>query len=159
MRLSKKLKNEIYAVFNSITICHNGPSRFIAGTDWGTNYDKAMEAAKKENKNVLVYFTGSDWCHPCKMLKKDLFSTSDFKTMASDYILLYIDLPRNKKLLTPEQLQHNKKLLPKLNKRGIFPLFKILDSQGDELDEHSGYSMNGEISKHLALLDKYRKKS
>ncbi len=131
----------------------------VAGTDWGTNYDKAMEAAKKENKNVLVYFTGSDWCHPCKMLKKDLFSTSDFKTMASDYILLYIDLPRNKKLLTPEQLQHNKKLLPKLNKRGIFPLFKILDSQGDELDEHSGYSMNGEISKHLALLDKYRKKS
>lgn len=131
----------------------------VAGTDWGTNYDSAIEAAKKENKNVLVYFTGSDWCHPCKMLKKDLFSTADFKTVAADYILLYIDLPRNKNLLTPEQLRHNKELLPKFNKRGVFPLFKILNPEGDELDEYSGYSMNGEISKHLELLDKYRKGS
>ncbi len=129
----------------------------VSGTDWRTNYDSAMEVAKKENKNVLVYFTGSDWCHPCKMLKKDLFSTDGFKTAATDYVLLYVDLPRNKDLLTPTQLQHNKELLSKLNKRGVFPLFKILSPQGDELDEYSGYSMNGEISKHLALLDKYRK--
>ena len=38
---------------------------------WLTNYDTAISKAKKQKKNVLVYFTGSDWCPPCKMLKTD----------------------------------------------------------------------------------------
>ena len=94
---------------------------------WLTNYDTAISKAKKQKKNVLVYFTGSDWCPPCKMLKTDLFDTVEFQELSSNYILLYIDVPRNKDLLTEKQLAHNKELLTKLNKKKVFPLFKVIN--------------------------------
>lgn len=134
--------------FSGTTI---GPERNDA---WHTNYDKAIIKAKKNKKNVLVYFTGSDWCSPCKMLKKDLFETDAFKELSEDYILLYVDIPRNRDLLTPEQFDHNKKLLTKLNKKGVFPLFVALSPRGALLDEYSGYSMNGDVRYHIEFLNK-----
>ncbi len=128
----------------------------IEGEGWLKNYDTALTEAVPEQRNVLVYFTGSDWCPPCKMLKHDLFDTAQFKKVSEDYTLLFVDIPRNKDLLTPVQMAHNTDLLKKYNKRGVFPLLVILDSTGTELDEYSGYSMNGEIQYHLNLLNKYR---
>ena len=128
----------------------------VKDSKWLTDFDKALSQAKKIDKNVLVYFTGSDWCSPCKMLKKDLFDSVEFDELSNDYVLLYVDIPRNSDLLTPKQLQHNKEILGKYNKKGVFPLLKIVNSKGNELDEYSGYSMNGEISYHLALLNKYK---
>jgi thioredoxin-related protein len=123
-------------------------------SNWHTDYDTAMAHAKKSKKNILVYFTGSDWCAPCKMLKKDLFAKDEFKNVSESYALLYIDIPRNKDLLSSDQMNHNSKVLSKLNKRGVFPLFKVLTAQEKELDEYSGYSMNGEISYHLEFLNR-----
>ncbi|MGB5668699.1 MAG: thioredoxin family protein [Maribacter sp.] len=128
----------------------------VKDSKWLTDFDKALSQAKKIDKNVLVYFTGSDWCSPCKMLKKDLFDSVEFDELSNDYVLLYVDIPRNSDLLTPKQMQHNKEILGKYNKKGVFPLLKIVNSKGNELDEYSGYSMNGEISYHLALLNKYK---
>jgi len=128
----------------------------VADSQWLTDYDKAIEAAKVGDKNVLVYFTGSDWCPPCKMLKKDLFESVEFLAISDHYVLLYVDIPMNRDILTPEQLQHNKELSSKLNKKGSVPLLKILDKTGKELDMYSGYSMNGETSYHLNLLKKYQ---
>ena len=78
--------------------------------DWLKDYDTAIKVSKKENKNVLVYFTGSDWCPPCKMLKRDLFDTNEFSELSSNYVLLYIDIPRNRDLLSEEQWNHNQEL-------------------------------------------------
>lgn len=128
----------------------------IAESQWLTNYDMAIQTAEQNNQNVLVYFTGSDWCPPCKMLKKDLFESAEFLAIADKYVLLYIDIPMNKDILTPEQLQHNKDLSAKLNKKGSVPLMKILDKKGKELGLYSGYSMNGKTSYHLNLLEKYK---
>jgi len=128
----------------------------VVDSQWLTNYDKALKTAEKNNKNVLVYFTGSDWCPPCKMLKKDLFESAEFLALADKYVLLYIDIPMNKDIITSEQLQHNKDLSSKLNKKGSVPMMKILDKKGKELDMYSGYSMNGETSYHLDLLKKYQ---
>lgn len=124
----------------------------VDDTKWLTDYDTAISKAKKQKKNVLVYFTGSDWCPPCKMLKTDLFDTNEFQELADNYILLYVDVPRNKDLLSEKQFTRNKELLTKLNKRKVFPLLKVLDSKGKEIDEISGYSMNGVLDSHLRLL-------
>lgn len=126
----------------------------VNDSKWITNYETAISKAKKQKKNVLVYFTGSDWCPPCKMLKTDLFNTNEFQELSDNYILLYIDVPRNKDLLSAKQLAHNKDLLTKLNKKKVFPLLKVLDYKGKELDALSGYSMNGVIDSHLRLLEK-----
>ena len=128
----------------------------ITDSLWLTDYEKALKLAKKENKNVLVYFTGSDWCPPCKKLKTDLFDSPEFKEFSEAYVLLYVDMPRNKDLLSQKQMQHNKDLLKKYNKKGVFPLLKIVNGKGNALDEYSGYSMNGEIRYHLDLLNKYK---
>ncbi|WP_405397881.1 thioredoxin family protein [Maribacter sp. Asnod2-G09] len=126
----------------------------VDDSKWLTNYDSAISKAKKQHKNVLVYFTGSDWCPPCKMLKTDLFDTNEFQELSSNYILLYIDVPRNRDLISENQMVHNKELLTKLNKKKVFPMFKVIDAKGNELDKLSGYSMNGVIDSHLKLLEK-----
>jgi thiol-disulfide isomerase/thioredoxin len=128
----------------------------IDESKWLTDFENAIKEAKKEDKNVLVYFTGSDWCPPCKMLKTDLFDSVEFKTLSKDYVLLYVDMPRNKDLLSPEQMAHNKQVMGIYNKKGLFPLLKIVNAKGNALDEYSGYSMNGKIQYHLELLNKYR---
>ncbi len=128
----------------------------VKDSKWLTDYENALKEAKKEDKNVLVYFTGSDWCPPCKMLKTDLFDSEEFKALSEDYVLLYVDIPRNKDLLTPEQMAHNKEVMVKYNKKGVFPLLKIVNAKGSALDEYSGYSMNGEIQYHLELLNRYK---
>jgi len=126
-------------------------------SNWQTNYDTALATAKKDNKNLLVYFTGSDWCAPCKMLTKDLFAKEEFKKFNDSYVMLYIDIPRNRDILTPEQMNHNADMLDRLNKEKVFPFFKVLNSKEQELDQYSGYSMNGEIGYHLEFLNRNKR--
>lgn len=124
---------------------------------WNTDYELALKKSSKEKKNILVFFTGSDWCPPCIALKKDFFATSNFNKYAEEYVLLYIDIPRNRDLLDEKQLKHNKELAAKFNKKGSVPMLKIINKDGNELGALSGYSMNGEIQYHLKFLDKYIK--
>ena len=128
----------------------------IETSEWLTDYDTALKKAAKQDKNILVFFTGSDWCPPCKMLKIDLFENNEFKALSDNYILLYVDIPRNKDILTAKQLQHNRELNSKYNKKGAVPLLKVLNENGKELGKYSGYSMNGEIKYHLNLLRKHQ---
>ena len=120
--------------------------------EWMTNYNDALTLSKKSEKNILIYFTGSDWCAPCIQLKKDLFDQKEFKNLAENYVLLYIDMPRKNDVITVEQKAHNKEVFLKFNKTGVFPLFLALSPKGKILDEYSGYSMNGEIGYHLDFL-------
>jgi len=123
--------------------------------DWQYNLETAKELANKEDKNILVYFTGSDWCAPCKVLKKDFFDTPAFSEAAKNYILVYVDIPRNQDLLSPEQMKQNKEVLAEHNKKGVFPLLKVLNGKGKALDGYSGYNMDGNVRYHLQLLEKY----
>ena len=126
-------------------------------TEWLTDYVNAQEVAKKTNSNILMYFTGSDWCSPCKALKKDLFDTSQFKEVAKDYVLLYVDLPRKKELLSANEMQHNKALLSQWNKKGVFPLISLVNTEEKEVASLSGYGSKGDVEKYLDFLRKNRK--
>ena len=46
---------------------------------WQDDYDKAVKKAKKQDKPILLFFTGSDWCGPCKMLVKIFLSLIDLQ--------------------------------------------------------------------------------
>ncbi len=128
----------------------------VNDTQWLTDYETALEEAGNDDKNLLVYFTGSDWCPPCKKLKVDLFESAEFKVISGDYVLLYVDIPMNKDLISSELLEHNVAIAARLNKKNAVPLLKILDSKGKDLDEYSGYSMTGDIQYHLDLLERYQ---
>ena len=50
----------------------------VAGDGWMTNFEEAKAKAAKENKSLLVDFTGSDWCGYCIQLHKNVFSKDAF---------------------------------------------------------------------------------
>ncbi len=124
---------------------------------WLQNYEKVQKIAKKENKSILMYFSGSDWCMPCKKLKQDFFDTEKFKKYTSSFVLMLVDVPRNKDLITKEQREQNFKLLEKYNPNKSFPLVTILSTKGDVLDKISGYSSLRDTRFHFELLDKFSK--
>ena len=76
--------------------------------NWQPTFTKALKKSKQENKAILIYFTGSDWCSPCKVLDKKLFHTAKFKELAHKDLILYVaDNPRNRDLITEKQSKEN----------------------------------------------------
>ncbi len=121
---------------------------------WLVNFEEAKHIAQVENKKILLYFTGSDWCPPCIKLKQDFFVKQDFIDISSNYTLVYIDIPRNRDLISKKQYDHNMKLLSEFNKKKVFPLMVVARANGKVLDSYSGYGMNGDFSHHLNFLKK-----
>lgn len=95
---------------------------------WSTDLEKALEQAKKEKKNVLVEFTGSDWCPPCIAMRKNVFSKKEFVDAASkDFILVELDFPKADKALKKKNDPYAKEY----NIEG-FPTVILLDPEGKE---------------------------
>ncbi|MDB5302029.1 MAG: hypothetical protein JWO87_3692 [Phycisphaerales bacterium] len=69
-------------------------------TKWLTLLDAAVIQARKQDKSILVYCSGSDWCPFCQKLEKDVLNTPMFQEWAAkNVILLQVDYPRDKKLI------------------------------------------------------------
>lgn len=100
--------------------------------NWVTNIEEAKTLAAKENKNILLVFSGSDWCAPCMKLEKVVWKSEEFKQEAeSKWVLLRADFPKKKgNQLSAELTASNKKLAEKYNKGGNFPLVVVLDKTG-----------------------------
>jgi len=95
---------------------------------WSTDLAKALETAKTEKKSVLVEFTGSDWCPPCKAMRKNVFSQKEFvKAASKKFILVELDFPNGDK----EVAKKNKPMLEKY-KVEAFPTVVLLDADGKE---------------------------
>jgi protein disulfide-isomerase len=127
----KKLTLLLTAVFAAVTA-------FAADDGWMTDLAKAQEKAKAEKKMVLIDFTGSDWCPPCKKLHETVLVSEEFKAFAKDnLILVEIDFP-NSKPQTPELKAANKKLGEQYKIKG-YPTVIVLDGEGKELFKKVGY--------------------
>jgi len=95
---------------------------------WSTNLTKAIAQAKRENKSVLVEFTGSDWCPPCIAMRKNVFSQSEFVEKASKkFVLVELDFPKGDEAVA----NANKPLAEKYAIDG-FPTVLLLDADGKE---------------------------
>src|SRR5438093_216309 len=80
-----------------VAIAASTASLLAQEAHWYTDYEKALEKAKAENKNVLLDFTGSDWCGWCMKMDKDVLKTKEFKEYASkNLVLVEVDFPQNK---------------------------------------------------------------
>jgi protein disulfide-isomerase len=110
----------------------------LADDSWQTNLPKALEQAKAEKKLVLIDFTGSDWCPPCKNLHKTVLTSEEFTKFAKDnLVLVEVDFPRSKPQ-TPELKAANKELGAKYKVTG-YPTVIVLDADGKELFKKVGY--------------------
>lgn len=129
------MKRSVLAFFITILI-----SGFSIAQNWNLNFEKAKEIAAKENKLLILVFSGSDWCGPCIKLDNQIWKSEEFKTFSSNnYILVKADFPRKKSnSLSQEQIAHNEYLAEKYNKKGYFPMVVIFNANGKILGE-TGY--------------------
>ena len=118
---------------------------------WLDDYDAALKKAAAENKHVVIDFSGSDWCGWCKRLDKEVFATDEFRKGAAEkYVLLMVDSPSDKSLLTPEAAKNNPKLVKKFGING-YPTVVVLNPKGEEV-LRTGYQKGGP-EKYLKMLD------
>ncbi|QYY35668.1 thioredoxin family protein [Ruficoccus sp. ZRK36] len=109
---------------------------------WVTDFKGALELAKKENRPVLIDFTGSDWCGWCKKLDREIFSKDAFKEYAKDnLVLLYLDFPSGKPQSDDLKAQ-NAQLQKEFGVRG-FPTLVLLSPDGKKIWENVGYLKGG----------------
>ncbi|MCS7090058.1 MAG: thioredoxin family protein [Verrucomicrobiota bacterium] len=121
---------------------------------WLEDLPQALEKAKAEKKQVLVNFTGSDWCGFCIRLKKDVFDGKEFAEYANKrLVLVEVDFPR-KKQQSEARKSANEKLSNQYKVEG-FPTLVLLDANGKELRRMVGYSGGGfaTVKKRLRLPD------
>ncbi len=107
---------------------------------WLVDFEKAKAKAAKEGKSLLMEFTGSDWCPPCKSLAKNVLTQDVFKNeVPKDFILLKLDNPRDKSKQTPEEIEQYKTLSKKYGIQGVPTIF-LADAKGRPYWQTVGYS-------------------
>ena len=116
------------------------PTAAKADEGWVVDFEKAKAQAAKEGKSILMEFTGSDWCPPCKALHKNVLVKDVFKTeMPKSFVLLKLDSPRDKSKQTPEEIEQYKVLSAKYGVKGVPTIF-LADAKGRPYYETVGYS-------------------
>jgi thioredoxin-related protein len=126
--------------------------------NWKTNFEDAKVQAATENKNIVLVFSGSDWCGPCIKLDKNIWQSDAFKKeSAKKWVLVRADFPKKKaNQLSDELTTSNKNLAEKYNKEGNFPLVVVVDSNGKVIGK-MGYA-NVEPEDYITILHGLEKK-
>lgn len=91
---------------------------------WVTDYDEALELAKKENKPILAVFSTS-WCPPCQAMKSKIYPQESVKKALEAWVPAYIDGDQFQALTRQMGVE-------------AYPTFVVLDSSGQELGRFVG---------------------
>ena len=105
---------------------------------WSTDFAGAQKSAKEQNRPMLVNFEGSDWCPPCMMLEKKVFSQKAFLDYAKEsLVLVKLDFPRRKE--QAEALKQQNQSLAEKFQVDAFPTVLLLNAAGEEKERLVGY--------------------
>mgnify|MGYP002777886624 FL=1 len=113
------------------------------GGRWFADYDEAVKVAVAEKKDLLVDFTGSDWCGWCKRLDAEVFQHEAFYSAAEkSFVLVKLDFPRDPevkaKVPNPER---NQELSERYSIQG-FPTVLLMNTEGVVFGQ-TGYEAGG----------------
>ena len=125
-------------------------SAMAAGEAWTSDFEAAKKQATDGKKSLLLEFTGSDWCPPCKRLNQEVFSQEAFVTGVKDkLVLVKLDFPRDKSKISEATMAQNDALQEKYSITG-YPTILLADEQGKPFAK-TGYRPGGaeEYVKHL----------
>ena len=129
-----------------------GAAAMAGGEGWTSDFEAAKKQAAEGKMDLLMDFTGSDWCVWCTRLNDEVFSKDAFKKGVKDkFVLVELDFPRDQSKVTPEVKAQNEKLRDKYQIQG-YPTIILSDSKGLPYAT-SGYRPNGP-EKYVENLDK-----
>jgi thioredoxin-related protein len=114
-----------------------------ADLPWISDLAAAKVKAMAEGKNLLVDFTGSTWCPPCKHLDREVFASPEFAAFSKNVVLVSLDYPPEK-MRRPENIQADPKLAGLMalkQEYGVagFPTVILLSPDHREISRIVGY--------------------
>src|SRR5215212_100779 len=80
-----------------------------ANANWMNDLEAAKSKAAKEQKPLLIEFTGSSWCPPCQALTAKVLSTPEFVAFSRNLVLVSLDYPPMSER-TPQKVSGNPEL-------------------------------------------------
>jgi thioredoxin-related protein len=121
------MKNTLFACA-AILALHG--AAFAGGEGWSHDFEAAKKQAASEKKDLLMDFTGSDWCGWCIKLNDEVFKHEPFKAGVKDtFVLVELDYPKDKSKLSEETQKQNDELRDKYAIQG-YPTILLCDSEG-----------------------------
>ncbi len=139
------------------TVLALGSATFGDKSNWQTNVETAKQLAASQGKDLLLDFTGSDWCHWCIKLTDEVFSQPDFDNEAlRSFVLVEIDFPSDRASQSDFIATQNNQLSKQFEIES-FPTVVLADSQGRPYAK-TGYRAGGPqpFLAHLAELREKR---
>ncbi len=110
----------------SLTVSSQGFAVKPDETAWTTNVVAALASARADGKDLLLLYTGSDWCPPCMKLEEQVLSKAEFTTAAAEnFVLVKFDFPQ-KTELSPELVAQNQHWSDRFGIDG-FPTIVLID--------------------------------
>lgn len=125
----------------------------LVADEWTENVNEAIKRATEEKKDLLLLYTGSDWCPPCKKLEEEVLSQEAFlKEITPDFVLVKFDFPKDK-IQSPEVIEQNKQWQEKFGIDG-YPTIVLMDAKQRPYG-FTGYEKGG-VEPYLGLLEGLR---
>jgi len=127
---------------------------FAGGEGWTSDYAAAKKQAAESKKDLLIDFTGSDWCGGCIKLNDEVFKLDPFKAGVKDsFVLVEIDFPKDTSKLSEDTQKQNAELGKKYDVKG-YPTVLLCDATGRPYAA-TGYQPDGP-EKYVAQLNDLR---
>jgi thioredoxin-related protein len=96
-------------------------------SEWSTDYEAALKQARETHRQILLDFTGSDWCSWCMRLDREILATPEFRRFADEHLVLVkIDFPMHKTQSDAEKAR-NEELAAHFQVQG-YPTLVLLNS-------------------------------
>lgn len=117
--------------------------------NWMPSLAAAQDLAVREERFVMLYFTGSDWCSWCHKLDREVLKYDLFHSFAGDYLAaVKVDFPKAP-ILSEAQYRANMALAERYQVKG-YPTLVFLDTDGREVYRR-GY-LEGGVYPYLVTL-------
>lgn len=120
--------------------------------DWTEDIEAAQQFSRETRHPILALFTGSDWCHFCKLLEASVLSTTTFRErVKGKYILLYVDFPRRTDV-PKEVMGQRTRLSAKYGVMG-FPTLVALANGDHVLDKIFGFKQGTTAEEYVSRIE------
>jgi thiol:disulfide interchange protein DsbD len=114
------------------------------GVQWGMSFEQAREQAARENKPILIEFTGVN-CSNCRLMESGVFPRPEVVSLLKRFVTvqLYTDFAQIDSITADQRAELGDKnkilLMDKLSLPGSNPLYAILAPSGKLLGFREGY--------------------
>ena len=110
---------------------------FPASSTW-VNFNKGLEQAQKEKKNIVVDFY-TDWCHWCKVMDQKTFKDKNVAVKLKEFVMIRLNAESDDSSLKyKDETYTNAEFTRSLGVNG-FPTLAFLNPKGEVITVVPGY--------------------